>query len=74
MAMLTEIYKGYYITTDDYKIFNFKYNKKLIAKFHFSTKRGAWLMTVYDVEALPSDVTTNKLLLSYMKDLETKYI
>lgn len=74
MTILTEIYNGYYIFTDDYKIFNLKHDEELIAEFHFSTRRGAWLMTVYDAEVLLSDVTINKLLVSYMKELENKYI
>lgn len=74
MTILTEAYNGYYISTDDYKIFNLKHDKELIAEFHFSTRRGAWLMTVYDAEVLLSDVTINKLLVSYMKELENKYI
>lgn len=74
MTTLTEIYNGYYIFTDDYKIFNLKHDEELIAEFHFSTRRGAWMMTVYDAEVLLSDVTINKLLVSYMKELENKYI
>lgn len=74
MTILTEIYNGCYIFTDDYKIFNLKHDEELIAEFHFSTRRGAWLMTVYDAEVLLSDVTINKLLVSYMKELENKYI
>lgn len=74
MTILTEIYNGYYILTDDYIIFQLKHDEELIAVFHFSTRRGAWLMTVYDAEVLLSDVTINKLLVSYMKELENKYI
>lgn len=74
MTILTEIYNGYYISTDDYKIFNLKHDEELIAEFHFSTRRGAWLMAVYDVGALVSNVTINKLLVSYMKELENKCI
>lgn len=74
MTILTEAYNGYYISTDDYVIFNLKHDKELIAEFRFSTTRGTWLMTVYDTEVLLSDVTINKLLVSYMKELENKYI